>query len=116
MIKFDKEFQKAKMLKCMIMNCSCEFLATLSTLPRHTPQPVTHGHIISNNPTFSKHDITANRPNEMVSLEDTAISLYTLQTEGGGWVFLGSEIVNWYFWQNVQKFCHATFKKPLHRR
>ena len=84
--------------------------------------------------------------NETVSLGDTAISLHTFQQqpggggvflgsqnskcqelpkfqflEGGGWwwwwwLFLGSQIVNWYSWQNEQKFCHATSWKPLHRR
>ena len=28
MLKFDKEFTEAKMLKYIIMNCLCEFLAT----------------------------------------------------------------------------------------
>ena len=74
----------------------------------------------------------SHKRNETVSLGDTAISLHTLQLQpfwgcqedlpefqsswggggGGAAVFFGSQIVNWYSWQNVQKFCHARFWKP----
>ena len=44
------------------------------------------------------------------------LAKFPFRAGGGGGIFLGNQIVNWYSGQNEQKFCLATIWELLHRR